>query len=396
MKLRKLRSGMNFRGKKVLIRIDANVPIKNGKAVDGMHGRIARAAVDIDWLLQKGAKVIVLTHLGRPKGKRVSAYSVKPIADRISGLIGKKVIEAKAVLGKKVDKVVENMKEGEVVMLENLRFDPREKENAASFAAALAKLGDIYVNDAFGDSHREHASVDAITSELPSFAGPLLANETAVLHKAFSQVKHPFVLVMGGLKIKTKIPVIKNLSDTAESILIGGALATTFFVAKGLSVGKSIYDKEGVVIAKKLLKTNSKQLVLPIDVVAASSFRKDAKTRIASPDNVRSSERIVDIGPETRKMFAEKIAAAKTVVWNGPLGYCEIKEFCKGTEAVAKVVANQTGKAITIVGGGDTVPVVEYLKVADKFTLLSTGGGSLLEFLAGKELPGLQALRTDI
>ncbi len=395
MKLRKLRSGMNFKGKKVLIRIDANVPIKNGKAVDGMHGRIARAAVDIDWLLQKGAKVIVMTHLGRPKGKKVSAYSVKPVADRISGLIGKKVIEAKAVLGKKVEKIIDKMKDGEVVLLENLRFDPREKENAASFATALSKFGDIYVNDAFGDSHREDASVDAITSELPSFAGPLLANETAVLHKAFTQVKNPFVLVMGGLKIKTKIPVIKHLSKTAESILIGGALATTFFVAQGFSVGKSAFDKDGVAIAKKLLKTSSKQLVLPVDVVAASSLRKDAKTRITSPDNVRSSERMVDIGPETRKLFAEKIGLSKTVVWNGPLGYCEIKEFCKGTEAVAKAIANQTGKAITIVGGGDTVPVLEDMKLADKFTLLSTGGGSLLEFLAGKELPGLEALRTD-
>lgn len=387
---------MNFKGKKVLIRIDANVPIKNGKAVDGRHGRIARAAVDIDWLLQKGARVIVLTHLGRPNGRRVSAYSVKPIADRLSGLLGTKVIEAKAVVGPKVERVVEKMKDGEVVLLENLRFDSREKENAPSFAKALASLGDIYVNDAFGDSHRGHASVDAITSELPSFAGPLLSNETSVLFKAFSQVKHPFVLVMGGLKIRTKIPVIENCSKLAESIVIGGALANTFFVASGFSIGKSIYDKEGVSIAKKLLKSHSKQLVLPVDVIAASSLRKDAKTRVTTPENVRSSEIIVDIGPESIKLFSELISSARTVVWNGPLGYCEIKEFCKGTEAVARVIANQTGKAITIVGGGDTVPVLESMKVADKFTLLSTGGGSLLEFLSGKELPGLQALRIDV
>ena len=396
MKLRKLRSGMNFNGKKVLIRIDADVPIKNGKTIDGRHGRIARAAVGIDWLLQRGAKVIVLTHVGRPKGKRVSAYSVKPVAARLSGLLGTKVIEAGAVLGKKVENVISNMKNGEVVLLENLRFDPRERKNAASFAAALSKLGDIYVNDAFGDSHREHASIDAITSELPSFAGPLLSNETAVLYKTFSHVKHPFVLVMGGLKIKTKLPVLKHCAKTADSILVGGALATTFFVAQGHSVGKSIYDKSGVSIAKKLLKTHSSQLMLPVDVVAATSLRKDAKTRVTTPDNVRSSERILDIGPQSSKQFAQMIAKSKTVVWNGPLGYCEIEPFCKGTEVVAKAVANQTGKATTIVGGGDTVPVVESIKLADKFTLLSAGGGSLLTFLAGKELPGLEALRVDV
>lgn len=396
MKLRKLKGGMNFKGKKVLIRIDANVPIKNGKAVDGRYGRIARVAVDIDWLLQKGAKVIILTHLGRPKGRRVSAYSVKPIADRLSGLLGIKVIEAKAILGNKVERIIENMKNGEVVLLENLRFDPREEENAASFANALAGFGDIYVNDAFGDSHREHASIDAIASELPSFAGPLLANETTIIDKAISHLKQPFILVMGGLKIKTKLPVIENCSKKAESILIGGALANTFFVAQGHKIGKSVFDKEGVLIAEKLLNTHKNQLVLPVDVIVASSFRKDAKTRVTIPDSVRSSESIVDIGPDTRKLFSKFIGSARTVVWNGPLGYCEIKEFCVGTEAVAKVIANQTGKATTIVGGGDTVPVLEALKLADKFTLLSTGGGSLLEFLAGKELPGLQVLRIDI
>lgn len=395
MKLRKLKSDADLAGKRVLIRIDGNVPIKNGKAVDGPHGRIARSAVDIDWLSQRGAKVIVLSHLGRPNGKRVASCSLKPIAKRLGGLLKCRVTLSKDIVGPKVVKLIESMKNGDVLLLENLRFDTREESNAPSFAQALASLGDIYVNDAFAVSHRAHASVDAIVSDLPSFAGPLLANEISVLSKLDKGMKHPFVLVMGGLKIETKLPVIERFLGSAEKILIGGALATTFLVAQGYAVGKSVYDVDGVKEAKALLAKAKEKLVLPVDVIVSSSVRKDAQIRCVTVDKVKASDRIVDLGKKTVAHFEDELEHAKTVVWNGPLGMTEIPKFCSGTLAVAKAIAERTGSATTIVGGGDTVPVLEAAHLADKFTLLSTGGGALLEFLGGKTLPGLEVLENE-
>lgn len=395
MKLRKLKSDVDFAGKRVLIRIDGNVPIKKGKAVDGPHGRIARSAVDIDWLSQRGAKVIVLSHLGRPDGKRVSAYSLKPVAKRLGGLLKNRVTLSREIVGPKVVKLIEMMKNGDVLLLENLRFDPREETNAPSFAQALASLGDIYVNDAFAVSHRAHASVDAITSDLPSFAGPLLSNEISILSKLHKGTKHPFVLVMGGLKIETKLPVIERFLDSAEKILIGGALGTTFLVAQGFAVGKSMYDLEGVKEAKALLAKAKDKLVLPVDVIVSSSVRKDAQTRCVSVDAVKANDRIVDLGKKTIAKFEDELEHAKTVVWNGPLGMTEVPKFCHGTLRIAKAIAERTGSATTIVGGGDTVPVLEAAHLADKFTLLSTGGGALLEFLGGKKLPGLEVLESE-
>src|SRR3989338_2365750 len=395
MKLRKLKSDADFAGKRVLIRIDGNVPIKNGKAIDGPHGRIARSAVDIDWLSQRGAKVIVLSHLGRPDGKRVSAYSLKPVAKRLGGLLKNRVTLSRDIVGPKVVKLVEKMKNGDVLLLENLRFDPREESNAPSFAQALASLGDLYVNDAFAVSHRAHASVDGIVSDLPSFAGPLLANEIAILSKLDKQLKHPFILVMGGLKIETKLPVIERFLESAEKILIGGALATTFLVAQGFAVGKSVYDVEGVKEAKALLAKAKEKLVLPVDVIVSSSVRKDAQTRCVSVDAVKAGDRIVDLGKKTIARFEDELESAKTVVWNGPLGMTEVPKFCHGTIRIAKAIADRTGSATTIVGGGDTVHVLESAHLADKFTLLSTGGGALLEFLGGKKLPGLEVLESE-
>jgi phosphoglycerate kinase len=395
MKLRKLKLETDLAGKRVLIRIDGNVPVKSGKAVDGPHGRIARSAVDIDWLSQRGAKVIVLTHLGRPNGKRVSAYSVRPVAKRLGGLLKTRVTLSHDIVGPKVVKQIAAMKNGDVLLLENLRFDPREESNAPSLAQALASLGDIYVNDAFAVSHRAHASVDAIASELPSYAGPLLANEITVLSKLDKHMKEPFVLVMGGLKIETKLPVIERYLNSAEKILIGGALATTFLVAQGFSVGKSVYDKEGVQLAKALLAKAKNKLILPTDVIVASSVRKDAQVRRVDVSSVLPSDRIVDLGKKTIEQFEHALEHAKTIVWNGPLGMTEVPKFCHGTQAVAKVIAERTGPATTIVGGGDTVPVLESMHLADKFTLLSTGGGALLEFLAGKKLPGLEVLESE-
>ncbi len=395
MKLRKLKPETPLSGKRVLIRIDANVPIKKGRAIDGPHGRIARSAVDIDWLSQRGAKVIVLAHLGRPLGKRVSAFSLKPVAKRLGGLLKTRVTLSHDIVGPKVVKQIEMMKNGDVLLLENLRFDPREESNSPSFAQALASLGDLYVNDAFADSHRAHASIDAIASELPSFAGPLLENEISVLSKFEKHIKEPFALVMGGLKVDTKLPVIERYLDSAQKILIGGALATTFLVAQGFAVGKSVYDLDGVKEAKNLLKRAKDKLVLPIDVIVASSVRKDAQVRCVAVDAIKAGDRVVDLGTKTIALFEAELAHAKTIVWNGPLGMIEIPKFCHGTHAVARAIAERTGTTTTIVGGGDTVPVLESIHLADKFTLLSTGGGALLEFLAGKKLPGLEVLESE-
>jgi phosphoglycerate kinase len=392
MKLRKLAHNVNLKGKRVLVRIDANVPVVKGKAVDGPHGRIARSAVDLNWMLHRGAKVIVMSHLGRPNGKRIAAYSLKPVAKRLSGLLGGKVTLARSVVGKDVQKFVETMDDGEVLLLENLRFDPREKKNDKGFAKELAALADIYVNDAFAVSHRAHASLDAITKELPSYAGPLLSTEVSVLTKLEQKTKQPFVLVLGGLKMTTKLPIIKHFIDQVDHILIGGALANVFFVVQGKSVGKSVYEEEAVKEAKKLLKQYGDKIVLPIDAVCVRSFRKDAKKERVSTDAIAAHHRVVDLGPKTVAAFQALLNDAKTIVWNGPLGYCEIAVFCAGTRAIARTIAARTGKAVTIVGGGDTLPVVESLRLADQFTLLSTGGGSLLQFLSGKSLPGVEAL----
>lgn len=393
MKLRKLTTAMNLKGKHVLIRIDGNVPIVKGRAIDGPHGRIARSAVDINWLSQRGAKVIVMTHLGRPNGRRISAYGVKPVAKRLASLLGMPVEVTRSVIGKDVEKILGKMENGDVVLLENLRFDSREEENAPSFAEALAKFGDLYVNDGFAVSHRAHASVDAITSFLPSYAGPLLASEISVLGKLEEHVKRPFVLVLGGLKMSTKLPIIEHFLPQLDTLLVGGALANVFLVAQGKSVGTSVYEIESVETAKRLLKKYAKKILLPTDVVCVRSLRRDAKQEVKKVDDVGVSDRIVDIGPATRVAFAHILTSSKTILWNGPLGYCEIKEFCDGTREVARVIAGLTGKATTIVGGGDTLPVIETLKLADKFTLLSTGGGALLAFLSGKSLPGIEALK---
>lgn len=384
---------MNLRGKRVLMRVDANVPIKKGKVLDGVHGKIARAAVDIEWLAQRGAKVIVLTHLGRPKGKRVSAYSTKPIAKRLESLLGFEVMHSRDIVGKKALAAVEKLENGDVLLLENVRYDAREEKNSPAFAQALAKLADIYVNDAFAVSHRAHASVDAITDELPSYAGPLVANEVQILTKVSKRPKTPVVLAMGGLKVRSKLPVMKHFLPNVDSVFVGGALANAFLKAAGYEIGKSVYDKEGVKIAKQLLKKWKKKLLLPIDVHVATSFRSKAKVRNIAIEDVKKTDVIVDVGRRTMRAYLRELEDAKTIIWNGPFGYCEASTFCHGTRLLARAIAARTGKATTVVGGGDTAPFVESAGVADRFTLLSTGGGAMLEFLAGNELPGLEAVK---
>lgn len=393
MRLRTLRSGVDLSGKRVLLRIDANVPVAKGKVVDGPHGKVARAAVDIEWLRQRGAKVVVMTHLGRPNGRKISAYTVRPVARRLSELLSIDVPVARDIAGPFAQKLVRQMKDGDVVLLENVRFDAGEERNSTALAHALAQLGDLYMNDAFAVSHRAHASVDAITSVLPSYAGPQLVSEVEVLAKVLAHPRHPFVVVMGGLKMADKIPVMRRLLPEADRVLVGGALAHAFFAADGIEIGKSAVDKDGVKDAEQLLKKFRDKIWLPTDMVVAQSLRKDAASRVASIDAIKKSDRIVDLGPETIERFSKEIRGTKTVVWNGPLGYCEVPAFSKGTTAVARAIAANK-KAITIVGGGDTIPAVEAAGVADQLTLLSTGGGAMLEFLAGEKMPGVEALES--
>jgi phosphoglycerate kinase len=392
MNLKTLRNGMDLHGKRVLVRIDANVPVKNGEIVGGTHGKIARVAVDLEWLRQKGARTIVMTHLGRPGGKRVPAYSVQPIAERLSDLLGVKVKCHTGIVGEDVERSVDNLDAGDLMMIENVRFHPGEKENSTDFAKQLAALGDIYINDAFAVCHRGHASISAITDELPSFAGPLVSNEVRVLSGVKQSPDHPFVLLLGGLKMKTKLPVLKKMLPLVDHVLIGGALANAFLKADGKSVSDSVYEEEGVKIAKGLLADWSEKIVLPSDVVTVKKIRKDARKDQVSVNDVGDNKIIVDLGRQTVNTFLDYIDKAETIVWNGPVGYCEKKPFCRGTHKLARGIAVQTGKATTVVGGGDTVPIVEGMELSERFSLVSTGGGAMLTFLADGDMPGLEVL----
>jgi phosphoglycerate kinase len=393
MSLRLIRDVNSLRGKKVLVRIDGNVPVKHGKAIDGTQGRIAKAAVGLEWLRQHGAKIIIMTHRGRPDGRRVAAFSNAPVARRLSELFGVKIKLCPDAIGARAERMVAAMRDGDLLLLENLRFYVGEEQNSKTFAQQLAALGEIYVNDAFAVSHRAHASVDAITEELPSYAGPLLAREVEVLGSLIAgEPKRPFVLVLGGLKMADKLPVLEKLLPRVDKVLVGGALAHAFFVAQGQVIGKSTFDKDGVVAAKKILKKWSNKIVLPQDVYVARRLSAQAKIKSVDLKNIEEKDIIVDSGKRTLENFLEIIHEAKTIVWNGPLGYCEVCKFCSGTYALARAIAARTGKAKTVVGGGDTVPVVEAANLADRFTLVSTGGGAMLEFLAGKKLPGVVAV----
>ncbi len=392
MRLKTLRNGVDLSGKRVLLRIDGNVPIEKGKVIDGPHGKIARSAVDIEWLRQRGVKVIVVTHLGRPEGKRVPAYSLRPVAKRLSELLMVEVKLSRDIAGPSAQKLVQQMKNGDIVLLENVRFDPGEERNSTSLAHALSQLGDLYMNDAFAVSHRAHASVDAITSEIPSYAGPLVVSEVGVMEKVIKSPKHPFVLVMGGLKMKDKLPVMKRFVSEVDRVLVGGALAHVFFLAHGFEIGSSTYDPDGVKAAMEIIKLGKEKISLPTDVVVVKSLRKDAERKVKFLQDVLKTDRIVDLGPETIARFQKTIQLAKMIVWNGPLGYTECEPFRTGTLAIAHSIAKRTNKAITVVGGGDTIPVIESAGLADRFTLLSTGGGAMLEFLAGEKMPGIEAL----
>ncbi len=380
----------DLHGQRVLVRVDFNVPLKNGKVED--NTKIKAVLPTIKDLREKGGRIILMSHLGRPKGKAKDDLRMEPVARELRKLMP----EAKKDIGyikrwdfSEIKIIAGEMRDGEILLLENLRFNPGEKKNTAKFAKELASLARVYINDAFASSHRKHASIVGVPKYLPSYTGLLFQREITALRKCLKDYKDPYVVVMGGVKISTKIGAIKNLLKKSDYILIGGALANVFLKAKGLEIGKSVYEKEGVKIAKKLLK--NKKIILPLDVVVAAG--KKGKAKVKNSGRVGKSEMILDIGPETIKHYSEYIRSAKTIVWNGPLGYYEDKRFSHGSVALGRLMASRSsGRVYGVAGGGETLDVVEMTGMAKYFDHISTAGGAMLEFLEGKKLPGVVAL----
>jgi phosphoglycerate kinase len=377
-------------GKRVLVRADFNVPLDEaGQITDDR--RVQAALPTIRYLREHSAKVILCSHLGRPKGKVVAGLSLAPVAKRLSELLGVTVVKMDDCIGDAVKQAVKAMKPGDVVLLENLRFHAGEEKNDPDFAQQLAALADVYVNDAFGTAHRAHASTEGVTHYLPAVAGFLLEKEINFLGKALADPEHPFVAILGGAKVSDKIGVIENLLPKVDQLIVGGGMANTFFVAQGHEVGKSLLEEDKVDLAKGLLERAGAKLSLPVDVVVADAFAADARHKTVPVDEVPAEWRILDIGPESVQQFAKILKDARTVVWNGPMGVFEFPAFATGTVAIAKALAGTA--ATTIIGGGDSAAAVEQAGLADEMTHISTGGGASLEFLEGKVLPGVAALQ---
>ena len=379
-------------GKRVLVRVDFNVPMDGDRITD--ENRILGALPTIRYLLEHNAKVVLCSHMGRPKGEVNPKYSLAPVAKRLSELLHQEVKMAKDVVGEDADRIVAGLKEGEVCLLENLRFHKEEEKNEEAFAKKLASYGEIYVNDAFGTAHRAHASTEGVTHFLPvAVSGFLIEKELKFLGDAVNHPVRPFVAILGGAKVSDKINVIKNLLEKVDVLIIGGGMSYTFTKALGGSVGNSLLEEDKIPLALELLdkaKQKNVKLLLPVDTVIADKFANDANQKVVKANAIPDGWEGLDIGPETRKLFAQEIKNAKTVVWNGPMGVFEFPAFAEGTKAVAKAMAESD--ATTIVGGGDSAAAVEQLGFADKISHISTGGGASLEFLEGIELPGVKAL----
>ncbi len=383
---------INVNGKKVLVRVDFNVPIDDSGSITDDR-RIREALPTINYLRENNAKVILMSHLGRPKGKFNIKYSLKPVAERLSEKLGSAVKLAKDVIGDEVQAMVDSLKDGEVLLLENVRFYEQEEKNDAEFAKKLAALGDIYVNDAFGTAHRAHATTAGVADYLPSAIGFLIKKELDIMGKALTTPERPFVAILGGAKVSDKIGVIENLVDKVDALLIGGGMAFTFYKAMGHEIGKSILEADKVELAGEILakaKEKGLKLLLPIDIVVAPEFNNDAPRKTVSVDEIPEDYLGLDIGQRTREVYFDIVKNAGTVVWNGPMGVFEMPNFAKGTLALAEAMSECNGT--TIVGGGDSAAAVEQLGFADKITHISTGGGASLEFLEGKVLPGIDAI----
>ncbi len=379
---------IDFKGKRVLVRVDFNVPIKEGKVSDDT--RIAAALPTIQYLLNQGAAVILCSHLGRPKGGPDPKYSMRPTAEHLSGLLGKPVAFAEDCIGPAASKAAEALNPGNVLVLENTRFHPEEEKNDPEMARQLASLADLFVNDAFGSAHRAHASTEGVAKFLPAVAGFLMEKEIQYLGQAISNPERPFIAILGGAKISDKIGVIKNLLQKADQVLIGGGMANTFFKAQGYPVGESLVEDEALETAREILQSGGTRLRLPVDVVVAEKFDNDSPVKVMPMGPVPEGWRILDIGPQAVATFAKALKGAGTIVWNGPMGVFEMPNFALGTFGVAQAVA-ESG-AVSIVGGGDSVAAINQSGLQDKITHISTGGGASLEMLEGLELPGVAAL----
>ncbi len=384
---------VDVRGRKVLVRVDFNVPIENGQITDDT--RIRAALPTIRYLLDNGAAVILMSHLGRPKGKPDPRLSLRPVAEHLSTLLGKPVKFAPEPVGPQAEALTRALKPGEILLLENTRFHRGEKKNDPGFArrlAALAGPNGIFVNDAFGSAHRAHASVVGVAQYLPAVAGFLMEKELNFLGKLLTHPERPFAAILGGAKISDKIGVIRSLLEKADRLLIGGGMANTFFKAQGYEVGASLVEDDVLDTARELLNAGGSKLLLPVDAVIADRFAADAAKQVVTVDRVPKDWMILDIGPQTVSRFEEALRPAKTIFWNGPMGVFEFPRFAEGTFAIARTLA-QMQEAVTVIGGGDSVAAVKQAGVADKITHISTGGGASLEFLEGKELPGVAVLQ---
>jgi phosphoglycerate kinase len=378
-------------GKRVLVRVDFNVPLDAGRVADDT--RIRAALPTIELLRERGAALILVSHLGRPKGKADPALSMRPVGERLAELLGTEVKQAPAVIGDEVEKMASELGPGDVLLLENVRFEAGETENDPELADRLARLADLYVNDAFGAAHRAHASTEGVAHRLPGYAGLLLEREVNELTKVVESPSRPLVVVLGGAKVSDKVGVIERFLEFADSILIGGAMCFSFFRAQGIATGNSLVEEEGVRLAEEALRQaedSECELMLPVDLVLGESFDAATKRRESDGVEVPDGWMGLDIGPRTSGAFAEAVAAAGTVLWNGPMGAFELEPFAAGTRAVAEAVAAASGT--TVVGGGDSVAALHQFGLAEKVDWVSTGGGASLELLEGKKLPGVEAL----
>lgn len=383
---------VDVKGKKVIVRVDFNVPLDENRNITD-DKRIVGAFPTIKYLVDQGAKTILVSHLGRPKEGFEDKYSMKPTAVKLSELLGKEVIMANDVIGPDAKAKAAALKDGEVLMLENVRFHKEETKNDPAFAKELASMAEVYVNDAFGTAHRAHASTAGLADYLPAVCGYLIQKEIEFMGKALSNPERPFVAILGGAKVSDKIAVIENLIDKVDTLIVGGGMAYTFFKAKGYNIGTSICEEDKVDLAKSLMeKAQAKgiKLLLPVDNAISKEFKNDAERQIVKSSNIIDEWMGMDIGTETIKQYSDEIKKAKTVIWNGPMGVFEFPNFANGTKEVARAVA-ESG-AVSIIGGGDSAAAVEQLGFADKITHISTGGGASLEFLEGKVLPGIDVL----
>ena len=385
---------IDLKNKKVFVRCDFNVPLdENGNITD--NRRIVGALDTIKYLLEQNCKVILCSHLGRPKGEVKPEFSLAPVAEELSKLLGKEVKLAKDVIGESAKELTSNMKDGDVVLLENVRFDSREEKNDSEFSKELASMAEIFVNDAFGTAHRAHSSTAGIAEYLPAVSGFLIEKELKFLGSALENPERPFIAILGGKKVSDKIGVINSLLEKVDTLIIGGAMSYTFFKAQGYNVGDSICELDKLDLAKELMakaKEKGVKLMLPVDTKLGKEFDPNTETKIANWKEIPDGWMGLDIGPETIKEYVKELESAKTVIWNGPVGLFEYDKFAEGTKSIAEKLAS-LNDAVTIIGGGDSAAAVEKMGLSDKFTHISTGGGASLEFLEGKKLPGIECLQ---